>query len=140
LVKLFLDEVLSKLGSVPAIRSLANHYNCAGMVFASRRAWISSMEFISEILKDDGYTLVDRKDVRYGDVVLYRDEDGEYSHVGLIADRALLIPGNEVAVEKELLVLSQWGGAGEFLHGISEVPKYLGYGDPTEFWTDRMTL
>ena len=113
-------------------RSLSNLYNCMGMVFASRRTWIDP-EHLIMILEDDEYHLVNNKSqLRPGDVVVYRDDQGQVSHVGVVA-------GVKVNVTKatwEVLVLSQWGADGEYFHLDYDVNPKLG--KPTEYWTDRI--
>jgi len=47
----------------------------------------------------------------------------------------LLLAGGQ---EDLLTVLSKWGADGEYIHGASRVPAYLG--TPAEYWTDRRTV
>ena len=65
-----------------------------------------------------------------GDVVVYKDQRGNVSHVRLIAQ---VIPG--ARQEPEFRVLSQWGQDGEYFHNINDVNPLLG--SANEFWTDR---
>lgn len=111
--------------------SLASHYSCAGLVFGSRRTFID-VDHVREILRRDGYALVDRSDARVGDVVLYtKGKRNEVEHVGLIAEESdSLTLGRRV-----LRVLSQWGRDGEYLHEIDSVPML--FGNASEFWTAR---
>jgi hypothetical protein len=102
-----------------------------GMVFATRRTWIDT-EHLEMILEDDEYRrLFPSEEVLPGDVVVYRDEDGTVSHVGLVNEvRPNLRDGT-----KEIIILSQWGGDGEYFHHIEDVNPLLG--KPAEYWTDR---
>ena len=112
-------------------RSLASGYNCVGMIFAARRTWIET-DLVDMILREDGYRqLGDESEVHVGDVVIYRTEDGEISHVGLISG----IGANVEEAKWEFTVLSRWGQDGEYFHDINDVSPYLG--KPTEYWTDR---
>lgn len=105
-----------------------------GLVFASRRTWIDP-EYLYQILADDEYRqLAGVVEAQPGDVVVYRDTDGLPSHVGIVWERNLIIPGQQA---DPLKVLSQWGADGEYLHDLSDVPDLLGV--PVEFWTDRRT-
>lgn len=112
----------------PEIRSTSNFpYNCVGMVFASRRAYIE-IDHVLNILKYDYYKRIERSMVMVGDVVLYKNEK-EITHVGLIVQVSTL------GSTKDFKVLSKWGEEGEFLHFLEDVPEP--YGETTEFYTER---
>ncbi|MFO0966832.1 MAG: hypothetical protein U0793_14765 [Gemmataceae bacterium] len=112
-------------------RSISNTYNCVGMVMCSRRVW-AYPEDLAKILKDDGYEkLSGPEQTDYGDVVIYRDEDGEPTHVGIVIKKNLLVDG----AEDPLTILSKWGGDGEYIHESRQVPPE--YGQLVECWTDR---
>ena len=114
------------------VRSLSSTYNCMGMVFASRRTWIEP-EHVAMILQDDGYRPVSDEDELYpGDVVIYRDNRGEVSHVGIVTDIRI----NLIQASREITVLSQWGESGEYLHLVDDV--HPGLGQPSEYWTERI--
>ena len=114
------------------VRSISNLYNCMGMVFASRRTWVDP-EHLRMILEDDGYQQVSSKDqLLPGDIVVYRDDQGEISHVGMVAQ----VKVNATKATWEVLVLSQWGGDGEYFHLDDDVNPTLGR--PAEYWTDRI--
>lgn len=113
-------------------RSMSSLYNCMGMVFASRRTCIEP-EHLLMILNDDEYRRVDNKgDLQRGDIVVYRDDDGEVSHVGIVAD----VTTDPARATWDVLVLSQWGRHGEYFHLDEDVHTKLG--KPTEYWTDRV--
>jgi hypothetical protein len=108
------------------VRSNSNYpYNCVGMIFAARRAWIE-IDHIYDIFKHDGYTRIDRSKIMEGDIVLYL-RDGQPQHVGVIIfiDRAL----------NNVKVLSKWGYQPEFVHLIDDVPNIFGVA--SGFFTER---
>ena len=112
-----------------ALRSLSNYpYNCVGLVFASRRAWIE-IDHVYKILEEDGYYRVRRDEVVSGDVVVYKDQKNMPRHVALI-----------VTIERyktlNIRVISKWGQDAEFIHYLEDLVPQLG--EPTEFYTDRI--
>ena len=107
-------------------------YNCMGMVFASRRTWVDP-EHLTIILEDDGYRPVANEgELQTGDVVIYRDNAGEVSHVGIVTK----VRTNLLQASREITVLSQWGESGEYFHWVDDV--HPGLGHPSEYWTDRI--
>lgn len=113
------------------LRSLSTYpYNCVGMVFASRRAWIE-IEHVYKIMEDDGYEKIARNEVAQGDVVLYKDHQGEPSHI------ALVVMVQVLGRTPNIQVISKWGKEAEFIHYVENVPDLLG--SPAEYWTDRRT-
>lgn len=112
-------------------RSLDSAYNCVGMVFAARRTCIEP-EHVGLILREDGFRRVENEaELEIGDVVVCWTDDHQISHVGLIANIAVVVTRGH----REITVLSQWGADGEYFHRIDDVNPNLG--NPTEFWTDR---
>ena len=112
-------------------RSLSSEYNCMGMVFAARRTWIETDQ-LGNILRGDGYRRVrEESELLVGDVVVYRNQNGSTSHVGVITSIGLYGPDGT----RKIVVLSQWGLDGEYFHEIDDVNPYLG--EPAEYWTDR---
>jgi hypothetical protein len=55
------------------------------MIFANRRIFVD-IDHIEQILEDDGYEEINREDVVAGDVVLYRDNYNNPSHVALVIE------------------------------------------------------
>lgn len=109
-------------------------YNCHGCVFAGRRTCIAGEEatgVVRSILDDDGYHQVSLLDTVVGDVVIYAEADGGFSHSATVVaiEDNTLIPGGR-AVE----VISKWGYAGEYQHALRECPYFA---DQVTFWTDR---
>ena len=118
------------------LRSATATYNCMGMVFASRRTWVAPEHLtpvLDNILADDGYRrLADSRDVKVGDLVVYREPDSrEASHVGVVASKERDIS----TASWKIRVMSKWGAYAEYLHAMEHVP--LALGQPSEFWTDR---
>lgn len=101
-------------------------YNCVGLVFASRRAWIDP-EHHPKLLIEDGYKRIQRVSAIVGDVVVYRDQRDEPVHVGMI------ITVYEIGESRSINVLSKWGSDGEFIHDERNVVSYLG--EPSDYWT-----
>ena len=113
------------------VRSLSNIYNCMGMVFASRRTWIHP-NYLEMILEEDEYRLLsDVEELERGDIAVYRDGEGKVSHVGIVAEAGLYAANGQ----RQVMVLSQWGQAGEFFHSAEDVNPWLG--TLSEYWTDR---
>ena len=84
-------------------------------------------------LFEDGYHQVpDENDLIVGDVVVYKTDNGEVGHVGII----VCIKTAVNPPRRNITVLSQWGLHGEFFHEIDDVK--LEYGNQKEFWTDRI--
>lgn len=111
------------------LRSITNTYNCVGMVFASRRTWVDTEE-IHLILNEDGYRRVEAPEV--GDIAIYRNPNNEIKHVATVLDNRAFEAGGTPIV----MVLSKWGGDGEYIHAADYVPEYLGR--PTDYWTERL--
>lgn len=93
-------------------------YNCHGMVFASRRAWVDRPETVDQILHEDGYRPVELKDVMAGDVVVYREVNGDAAHSGIVVE-APIQRGVYVQVMK---VWSKWGSGNEVIHPVTACP------------------
>jgi hypothetical protein len=112
-------------------RSLSAGYNCVGLIFASRRTWIDA-EHLQKILADDGYRRIAISAAVLGDLVLYRDAEGDFAHVGVIVKHNADI---ETGAWKTL-VLSQWGADGEYFHDINDVDsRWLQ--KSREFWSEK---
>jgi hypothetical protein len=102
-----------------------------GMVFASRRTWIEPEE-LQMVLEDDDYHRLSGPDhAVQGDIVVYRNAQGNVEHVGLVA----IVNVNLSQAVREITILSQWGADGEYFHRVDDVPERLG--TPAEYWSDR---
>lgn len=128
LVKIRTDALVNEMNAKGMtnlkIRSVSeNPYNCVGMVFCSRRASVD-IEHVYDILAQDGYNKIEKKELIPGDLVLYTCHD-EPSHIGLVSCVSSI----------ELLVLSKWGKDGEVEHDYRQVPEWLGI--PTAYYSTR---
>lgn len=125
-------DIWSKARPDARLRSLTGTYNCIGMVVANRRTWVDP-EHLLRILRDDGFRrLASEAEATTGDVVVYRSDDGEVCHAGIVLRKNLYDPE---APRDTLVVLSKWGAEGEYEHDASDVPLLCG--QPAEYWTDR---
>ena len=107
---------------MPASNSL---YNCVGMIFCSRRAFVN-IAHIYDILKHDGYNLVKQESLAPGDLVLYTQNE-EPVHIGMVSSVSSV----------DLRVLSKWGKDGEMVHDYREVPAHCG--TPTAYYSTRVS-
>jgi cell wall-associated NlpC family hydrolase len=84
------------------------------------------------ILKDDEYSTVEMPaSVMPGDLVVYETDPGDISHVAVVvSNESNLRDGSS-----KIVVISQWGSQGEYLHDYRDVHPWLGR--PTQFYTDR---
>lgn len=85
------------------------------------------------IRDDDGYKAIGRQQAMEGDIVVYR-KNGRITHSGVIVSKRLVLREQD----DELLVLSQWGYDGEYLHAANTVPSE--YGELSEIWSERNTV
>lgn len=113
-------------------RSITQTYNCVGLVFASRRAWIEPHHF-HKILGDDGYRQLGGIDeAKVGDLIVYKNPKGEFAHVAILIKKVPIIVGsNRIRV----WALSQFGYDGEWIHPHDKVPERCGMA--AEYWTER---
>ena len=111
-------------------------YNCAGLAWASRRTAIYDDVDWDLIFAEDGYRKLSAGENPFlGDLVVYREKDIGYLHVGVIVEcesrvGGLLIPR----------VLSKWDDAsGEYIHWFNDAPFYheKDYVVQLEYWSDR---
>lgn len=112
------------------IRSFSPYmYNCAGMIFANRRAWIDIGQ-IYDILREDGYNEIPLEQLNLGDVVLYTF-DNHPSHIGLVT-----IVHSRIGQILNIRVLSKWGKDGEIEHHYEDVPSHCG--KPDSYWSEKV--
>ncbi len=113
-------------------------YNCAGHVWAGRRTSLFADAAREMILADDGYRRLGPKEGSLpGDLVIYRDPQVGFLHVGAILE---MREGLGPASPKIAWVLSKWDSAsGEFMHYAHHVPPWdqQGFSVVVEVWTDR---
>ena len=96
-------------------------YNCGGLVFGSRRVWIDPDDF-NQILEDDGYERITGPPSP-GDIVLYGTSPESIAHVGVVHHTPV---ASSPHASHEILVRSQWGDAGEYVHEMRYVPEQFG--------------
>jgi hypothetical protein len=115
------------IAAATQLRTACGHYNCHGLVLASRRAHIPPVGFevdLDDMLRRDGYRpLPPTRAPRVGDIVAYR-ADGEIEHTGFVCRVESV---GEVPV---VFIWSAWGFLGEFEHRVQSSPYR---GDP-EYW------
>lgn len=101
-------------------------YNCYGLVFACRRAWVM-IESVKDILSDDGYRqLRTGEQPLPGDVLIYV-EDGLPEHVAVIVE---LFSIGQTVIPK---VISKWAAGPEYVHMATRSP----FGTNYTCWTER---
>lgn len=104
-------------------------YNCVGMIFASRRAWIEPDE-LKLIFCDDKYREIKKEELECGDIVIYTKGNAR-THVGLVT--CVEWTDGEIG---PIWVLSKWGLNAEVVHRIDVVPTK--YGMPCEYWSEKV--
>jgi hypothetical protein len=105
-----------------------------GLVFASRRTGIDPDQF-NLIAVDDGYRkLPVVGDAIPGDLAVYLVGE-EVRHVGLV----LSVTANVATASHDIVVLSQFGRDGEYIHALDDLPEGLAIGGQpkTSIWTER---
>lgn len=116
--------------SLRNVRSISPFmYNCVGMIFASRRAWIEPEE-LKLIFCDDKYRRIRKDQLECGDIVIYT-KNNERKHVALVT--CVQRTDGELG---PIWVLSKWGMNAEVAHRIEVVPSK--YGSPSEYWSEKV--
>lgn len=115
-------------------------YNCAGLVWASRRTAIyDDGSCYADIIADDGYTMIATDQLTVGDLALYRlVQTRRAIHVGMVVELKTI--GNS----RIPWVLSKWNDfSGESLHHVEDV-SFVEQFERTEydieFWTDTRSI
>jgi len=114
-------------------RSLSSSYNCVGMVFSSRRTWIDPDQ-LQKIFYDDEYIRISEKSrLMVGDLVIYKSnsKSKDCDHIGIII-QIVPQPGEQ---DFKILVLSQLGADGEYIHEEDNVPPHIG--NFREYFSER---
>jgi len=110
-------------------------YNCAGLAWAGRRTSIREDECWDLIFREDGYRKLAPGELPLpGDLVMYREKDVGYLHVGLI------IACPTIAGVMLPRVLSKWDDtSGEYVHWINDAEFFRREDWDVSFyyWTDR---
>jgi hypothetical protein len=114
-------------------------YNCAGMVWASRRTCLTEPNEWQTILNEDGYRrLNSHTDAALGDVVVYRDRSGEILHVAKVCNIERMDARGEPFGNPIVKALSKWDQRfGEDIHHLDDVNLVGGTEHVIEIWTDR---
>ena len=96
----------------------SNSYNCHGLTFASRRAWVDSTNDMSvnDILDDDIYKKVEMEDVLPGDIAIYINELGATDHSGIVVVKPTTDTLNRP------VIVSKWGRLSEMIHRDYDCP------------------
>jgi len=115
----------------------AGEYNCAGLVWASRRTAIYEPGLWLRIIEEDTYRLLTPvEEPLPGDVAAYIDvERDEMLHVGRVVDLRPAFQGGTLIP----WILSKWSDvAGEYFHSFRDHPyDMLGFKVRIAFYTDR---
>lgn len=116
-------------------------YNCAGLVWASRRTCLYRPKDWRTVLVEDEYRKTEEPDVQVGDIAVYvrrsdlmTGQEPEILHVGRIC---FFRPHS--VLSRTPWVISKWDPFyGEDIHEAYDCPQLCG-GEPftLEFWTDR---
>jgi hypothetical protein len=114
-------------------------YNCAGMVWASRRTTLPNPSDWQKVLHEDNYRPLQASEVPHvGDLVIYRRKNhAEILHVASVFSIHRLDdhdPNSRVAIR----ALSKWDNqSGEDSHALDDLVLNGGEEYVREFWTDR---
>ncbi len=116
----------------------AGVYNCAGMVWASRRTTLPEPSDWRKVLREDNYRPVKGERPCVGDIVVYiREGHTEILHVAVVfsVDRLdASDPHSRVAIR----ALSKWDNqSGEDSHALDDLVLNGGEEYVWEIWTDR---
>lgn len=103
-------------------------FNCHGLTFGSRRVKIEP-NAIQMILDDDLYESVEQNDVKRGDIIVYRTDDGELAHSGIVVELSPLMFSPWIC--------SKWGDGPEVVHRYLDVPIEI-YGSDCTFYRCRL--
>lgn len=89
--------------------------NCHGWVFTGGKYLLRGRS-VDQILSDNGYSVQGTPEA--GDVIVYRSEQGELLHTGIVS--GILLDGT-------CIIESKWGISGRFLHQAEDQPYGLNY-------------
>ena len=120
-------------------KSATGGYNCAGMVWCTRRAVLSEPADWKRILKEDDYNEIDFNQVNLDDIIVYfRKSDDEISHVGRICKLVYIETLGKVRGKTHPRVLSKWDlTSGESIHAVDDIFLEGGISFYSKFYTDR---
>ena len=113
-------------------------YNCAGLVWASRRTCILESPAWERIIQEDGYRRLRLGEkIHPGDIAIYvdRDKNNEILHVGRVYR---IKPGLAEGASPIPWVISKWNStSGESMHQAYDVPYTRDFNFEARFYTDR---
>jgi len=105
--------------SIEVRRGPTTAYNCHGLTFLLRRAWLveEDDETLTTVLRDDGFVQIAPEDVKPGDIAVYYDRNGEIEHTGVVvtADHG----------SQTIRVVSKWSRLHEIIHPWNDCPYTL---------------
>lgn len=113
-------------------------YNCAGLVWASRRTAIYDDPEWDKIYQDDEYRELNSSELPMpGDLAIYSQSEVGYIHVGQVLS---LEPGLSPKGRPIPKILSKWSDvSGEYIHFPRDVPFRVHFSDfQLKYWTDRI--
>ena len=113
-------------------------YNCAGLVWASRRTAIYDIAEWDKIYRDDAYRELNDSELPMpGDLAIYSQSEVGYIHVGQVLS---LEPGLVKTGRPIPKILSKWDDvSGEYIHFPRDVPFGDHFTDlQLKYWTDRI--
>jgi len=145
-------EILSKQygGNWEIRKPATGGYNCAGLVWSSRRFVIARPNDWETILEEDGYrTLEEGETMMVGDIVVYYEFDEESNtnkeiiHIAKVCaiDRLMTDSAGSLSKNFTPKALSKWDlSSGESIHRIPDVHLNGGVKFQFIFYTDRPKL
>jgi hypothetical protein len=110
------------------VASANTWYNCHSYAWYQRTTNAQGfMPFVDYYMLDPHYETVSKSSAQVGDIVVYRDADGKYTHSAVIVD---INTGSSMV--PIITCESKMGICGVFRHDISYVPElyYAGYSTP----------
>jgi hypothetical protein len=113
-------------------------YNCAGLIWASRRVSLPSAPEWRRVLNDDGYRHTDFPDVLPGDIVLYLKASDPPETAEILHVACVYFFRNVGGVDVPMAV-SKWDAqCGEDIHDVQDCAQLCG-GEPhrIQYWTER---
>jgi len=115
-------------------------YNCAGMVWASRRTALTNPQQWRVVLQEDNYRKLSKTErPELGDIVVYaKVGSGEILHVARVCEIRRFEGGGMEHARPIIRAVSKWDAKfGEDIHAVSDVFLNGGEQFDVEYWTDR---
>lgn len=122
-------------------KGITGGYNCAGLVWSSRRAVVPHPPDWQLLLEEDGYRLIDDSEAAIGDIVVYRDAKSPFDilHIGrLCLMDAMLLGEPSTTHPRIFMVLSKLDGTlGEVVHRKDDIDFFGDAKFTSHVFTDR---